>query len=334
VVAQRAELTPQMLGYDDFDDRAQTRWLPYLMYFHRAGYRSPVINTDPVGFRPAHGAGGPVSLGGRLPEGPVRLFAGSSTALGIGAASDEATLPSRLWSTYAPSLPWLNVAGRSFNSAQELLLMALYRQLLPPVERIVMFSGLNNLALARLPEAQRGDSGGFFNCGEYFDQMEELRARHRRKPGFARRAERRTPPPPEPVRPLEVRIAEAVDLTVRHLEGWRLLVGAPITFVLQPLATWMRQEHAREERLLFAELDERSNFWELYGDIATQEAGRAYADALAAACEKAGFAFLDINPPLAEAVSTDDWLYVDRAHLTDHGHDVVARVLAEQLDLT
>lgn len=333
MVAQRAALTPQMLGYDDFDDRAQTRWLPYLMYFHRAAYRSEVINTDPVGFRLAHGDGTTASLGGQRPEGPVRLFAGSSTALGIGATNDGDTLPSRLWTEYAPSLPWLNVAGRSFNSAQELLLMALYRQLLPPVDSIVMFSGLNNLALARLPEAQRGDSGGFFNCGEYFEQMEELRARHRRRPGFTRRAERRTPPP-EPVRPLDVRIAEAVDLTVRHLEGWRRLVGAPITFVLQPLATWMRPEHAPQEQLLFAELDERSNFWDLYGDIATQEAGRTYADALAAACEKAGFGFLDVNPPLAEAVDTADWLFVDRAHLTDHGHDVVARVLAEQLDLT
>ncbi|MFJ7949106.1 hypothetical protein ACIQ6K_36635 [Streptomyces sp. NPDC096354] len=70
--------------------------------------------------------------------GPVRLLAGSSTAFGIGARSDAATLPSRLWSDYAPSAPWLDFAGRSYNSAQEFTLFARYRHLLPRVTDIVV----------------------------------------------------------------------------------------------------------------------------------------------------------------------------------------------------
>jgi hypothetical protein len=326
-----------MLQYDDFDDRGQTRWLPYLMYFHRKDYRSVVINTDDRGFRYSHGAGQRSSVSEPAPASPVRLFVGSSTAFGIGATSDEATIASRLWSTYAPSSPWVNFCGRSFNSAQEALLLQLYRHLLPPIAEVVFFTGLNDLALSRLPEEQRGDHGAFFNCGEYFEQMEALRVRHRKAAtGIGRRVLRRPEPvvAAPPVPPLSDRIASAVDLTARHLESWRLLLpDTPISFVMQPLATWIRAEPAPEEALIFGELDEVSNFWQLYGDIATLESGRAYAAATRAACEKADVRFLDISPVIAEAADARDWLFVDRAHFTDLGNDLVARLLAEQLGL-
>ncbi|WP_326814379.1 Inducer of phenazine A [Streptomyces sp. NBC_01318] len=340
---QRVTLTPQMLAYDDFDDRSQTRWLPYLMYFHRAGYRSDVINTDDIGFRYSQGPGDVSASAGTVAQtGPVRLLAGSSTAFGIGARSDAATLPSRLWSGYAPSAPWLNFAGRSYNSAQEFTLFALYRHLLPRVTDIVVFSGLNNLALSRLPKEQRGDHGGFFNCGEYYEQMEELRQRHRTPaPRFGRRDRRAAgaaaSAAPSAVLPLDERIAASVELTARHLQNWKLLAadsGARVSFVLQPLAGWVRETPAPEEKLLFDELDKRSNFWELYGDIATMEPARRYADQLQVACDKLGVPFLDLSPLLTEAAGPRDWLFVDRAHFTDLGHDMAARLVAEGLGLS
>jgi hypothetical protein len=333
-----------MLQYDDFDDRAETRWLPYLMYFQRADYHSEVVNTDSLGFRISCGAAGQASVGGTLPPGPLRLLAGSSSAFGIGATSDAATLSSRLWTRYAPSQPWLNFAGRSYNSTQELLLFLLYRHLLPQIEEIVIFGGFNNLALAQLPPAQQGDHGAFFFCGDFFEQMEAVKARHRKeKLGFGRRAERPTThhvaadcPIPE----LPVLISNAVELTARHLEGWRLLAaptGARISYVLQPLATWWREHPAPQEQLLFDELDRISKlgtFTKLYGTIATAEAGRLYSDALRTACEKQEVHFLDLNPLISDAASEKDWLYVDRAHYTDEGHNVVARLVADGLGLS
>lgn len=58
--------------------------------------------------------------------------------------------------------------------------------------------------------------------------------------------------------------------------------------------------------------------------------GRRYAAALAAGCAKADVPFLDMNGVLADAVEPDDWLFVDRIHLTDHGYDTVAWLLAEK----
>lgn len=343
-MTHRAVLTPQMSRYaEKFNDSGDIRWMPYLMYFHPVDHRSEVINTDSLGFRISHGVDQQASVGGSLPAGPVRLLAGSSTAFGIGATSDAATLPSRLWSEHAPSVPWLSFAGRSHNSTQELLLFVLYRHLLPRVEEIVLFSGFNDLGLSRLPASQQGDHGAFFNCTEFFEQMEALRARHHPVPRvLGRLAPRRYPAPAptgteETLPSLAEQIARAVDLTTRHLDSWRLLakgIGARLTYVLQPLATWIRERPAPPEQLLFDELDEIANFGRAYGDIAAMDAGRCYSEALQQGCEDLGVSFLDMNTVLAGAVGPDDWLFVDRIHFNDEGYDLVARLLAESADLS
>ncbi|WP_079184435.1 Inducer of phenazine A [Streptomyces uncialis] len=345
---QRYALTPQMRQYDDFDNRGHTRYLPYQMYFNHADYRSDVLNTDRFGFRYTHGPGGRrAALDGAAEQGPVNLFVGSSVALGIGATSDATTIPSLLWSRYASSVPWLNFSGRSYNSAQELIMMLLYRHLLPGVEEIVILSGVNNLLLARLPAELQGDHGAFFYCNEYYELMEQLRARHRR-PG--RRLWGRTGPAPgpsglpsrsDPVHDLDELISRATGLTARHLDGWRRLAaatGARVSFVLTPLAPWIRRQPARQEAVLFTELDKLSHLGvpldEMFGEIGTQDAGRRYAQALRETCEKQDVRFLEIAPLIARAAAPEDWLFVDRGHFTDLGSDIFARLLAEELSLT
>lgn len=335
MTSHRARLTPQMLQYaEKFADSGEIRWLPYLMYFHPAGHVSDVVNTDAIGFRISHGADESASAGGRVPQVPVRLIAGSSTVFGIGATRDEATLASRLWTKHAPATPWLNFGGRSHNSTQELMLYVLYRHLLPRVERIVLFSGFNNLGLARLPQSMQGDHGAFFNSGEFFEAVDALRAKGR-KSVLSRRGGK-PEPAAESVPSLDEQITKAVDLTLRHLDVWRALTtdaGTELTYVLQPLATWVRETHSPQEQALFAELDAISDFGRAYGDIALMSAGRQYAAALADGCAKLGVAFIDMNPILADAVTEQDWVFVDRIHFTDSGHDLVAGLLAQHAGL-
>src|SRR5260370_10711396 len=117
---KRYELTPQMRDYDAFNNPAHRRYVPYLMYFNQVSFASRSINTDQCGFRISTGPdGSKASAGGRLPPGPLRLVVGGSTALGLGSTSDSTTLPSLLWTRYAPSEPWLNFAAWSFNPTQE-----------------------------------------------------------------------------------------------------------------------------------------------------------------------------------------------------------------------
>lgn len=298
------ELTPHMREYaDGFDDRG-TRWLPYLMYFNPTDHRSDVVNTDRLGFRLSHGRGAVASLGGSLPSGPVRLLVGSSTVFGIGATSDAATLASRLWSCHAPSTPWLNMAGRSHNSAQELLLFTLYRHLLPPVTEIVLFSGFNNLGLSRLPTWMHGDHGAFFSCVSYFERMEHPAACGGRAPSGIGR------------------------LLGRHR------AAAVEKAIPEPDEQIARAVEAPPERLLFDELDRIASFTQKYGDIVAMDVGRRYALRLQSGCARIGVRFVDIGPVIAAAMRPEDWLYVDRIHFTDAGHDLVAGLLAWELELS
>ncbi|MCH0541606.1 Inducer of phenazine A [Streptomyces sp. MUM 203J] len=283
---------------------------PYVGYFQYGNEKTPVYTTDRHGFRVTPGPGGhPATVGDDRPDGPVRLLAGSSAVFGVGATSDAATVTARLWNRYAPRLPWLNFAGQSHNSIQELLLFTLFQHELPAVTDIVVMSGVNNLVLSRLPEEQQGRHGAFFDCG----------------------------PAPDAVPPPDHRVAHASELTLRHLRGWKLCadaLGARLAFVLQPLAPWVREEPLTRERLLFEELDEVSNFRRFHNDISTMAVGRSYARKLAAGCARLGVPFLDMNPALAEAAGPEDWLFIDRVHCTDLGYDLIARQLAHRLDLT
>jgi len=328
-MSARSELTPQMRDYEaKFTDAGEVRWLPYLMYFHPAGHRSATVNTDASGFRYSEAHGRRFSVADRPGAGPVRLLAGSSTVFGIGASADSWTLSSRMTEHDQRPEPWLNVGGRSFNSTQELTLFTLYRHLMPEVSEIVLLSGFNNLGLARLPASVRGEHGAFFNCNQFFEAMG---AGAQQNQGRSRlRRPRQQPPAPEPVPSMAEQIAYAADLTLRHLDGWRALardLDAKLTFVLQPLSGWVREVGSPEEERLFAELDELGSFSEVYGDILQQQVCRDYADAIEAGTRKLDVGFVNLGPLLADAISEDQWLFVDRIHFTDSGHDFVARQL-------
>ncbi|MEV1320280.1 Inducer of phenazine A [Micromonospora arborensis] len=338
MTSQLAELTPHMVHYNErlYED-GTFRWLPYLMYFHPADYRSEVVNTDAIGFRITHGKDEQASPGSRLPREPVKLLVGSSSVFGVGATNDAATLPSRLWSHHAPRRPWLNFGGRSHNSTQELLLFMLYRHLLPPVEEIVIYSGFNNLGLAKLPDLVQGDHGAFYLCNDYFAKVSELRKSQRTAGGRFRRQQATNTDAEAPVKNVDQQIAHAADLTLRHLDTWRVFasaLGARLSFVLQPLAPWVRERPAAEEEALFRELDERFSFTAMHGDVTQPEVGRRYATALRDGCSRQQVNFLDMNTVLAAAAGPDDWIFVDRCHCTDAGYDLVARLLTEHLALS
>lgn len=331
----RVRLTPHMMEYEEkFTDGGEVRWLPYLMYFHPAGHKSAVVNTDASGFRYAERAGKKYSAADHGDAASVRLLAGSSTAFGIGASADRWTLASCLSEHDSRAAPWLNFGGRSFNSTQELMLLVLYRHLLPKVDEIVLFSGFNNLGLARLPARVRGEHGAFFCCNQFFDAFDHRADENGldavkkwfkgEKGGPAAQADA----PPTMLEQIDY----AADLSLRHLDVWRVLaesMGAKLTYVLQPLSGWVRKHGCAEEEALFAELDKLGNFSEVYGDILQKEVCEEYAARLQRGAQAMGVNFVNLSPVLSASLKPEQWLFVDRIHFTDQGHDFVAKKLLE-----
>src|SRR5262249_39823790 len=219
------------------------------------------------------------------------------------------------------------------------------RHVLDEISDIVIMSGVNAALLARLPSWQHGDHGAFFFCGEYFQKMEELRAMRRKtRWGVLRYPTRSSSRTMSTVKDLRrdsaTVLAAAAYTTIRQFALWRRIAGPDtrISYALQPIAPWMRHIPCREERQLFDEYDEDrfpdEGGWEAaHREIITPEFGRDFAAALRAGCEREGVRFVNLNPIVHELSAPGDWLFVDRAHFTDAGSDLVARALAKELEL-
>lgn len=319
---QQTRLAPQMKYYEEFAS-GEMRWLPYLMFFSRAGYQSPVLTTDSGGFRPTEAGGERYSLLQDRPDGEVSVMLGASPAFGWGATSDAATITSLL--AAVPGQPkWLNLAASAFNSTQELLVFLLHRHQLPRIRDIVVLAGLNNLVVAGLPDAA-SDYGQFFFSGEFFTQLgnPDLN-KYYRQPKWAvgRLAKRFAGGAPEPDRTLAplARSELAADIQARDLD--RLLelaapTGARVHFMLQPTATWTGKTLSAEEEELIAEVNvERGALWTMFTPILSDAVHHDYRDRLAAACAARGISFHDASALLGG----DEWLFIDQAHITDEGN--------------
>jgi hypothetical protein len=322
-------IAPQMLAYrEQFHTDNDVDWLPYLMFFHPKGYRSAVVSTDDEGFRFSRRRQEAYSVASasRLPS--ARLLAGNSVAFGIGASSDSATIASRLMSHDEREPPWLNFGGRAFNSTQELILITLYRHLLPKIEEIVLLSGANNLLLARLPEAYIREHGAFYNCGGFFSAREERSVKGR----LSLFGKPKKTFPSDNDRSLEQRIAFAAELTLRHLDGWRAIandLGAKFTYVLQPMSGWVRDKACKTEEALFGELAQLRRYTTISADILRAEVCARYSALLEAGARQKGISFVNLSPVLRARAGEEQWLFIDHTHLTDEGYDLAAQLILE-----
>ena len=334
---ERVKLTPQMLDYDRFANRGRSQYLPYVMSFNAADYQSPSIHTDRLGFRIAHDRNGRPVSAGTLDECPadiVNLLVGASPALGYGASSDAASVASRLAHHDPDGIPWLNFAGHCFNATQELMLFMLHRHRLPKIRRIVVLGGFNTLVMARLPEFIRGELPPFYFCGDYYEKFDEIAEAHGASLPPAKLP--KWPTETTAVPPVGETLSRATAETARCLATWKSLAqahGAELSFLMQPLATWVRSPCAEEKRL-FDELDQISKLgtWsQLYGDISDPAVADHYSDYLASACHTLDLPFTNLVHSLRSRPA-NEWLFVDRAHFTDTGNDVVAQAIQQHLN--
>ena len=99
------------------------------------------------------------------------VIVGGSTCFGVGANGDENTIPSLL--SLKANHCFLNLGGRAFSSTQELILFISLIEKLRRVERVVIFSGLNDLFLAHLDDAPDEMLGSFYFAKQFNKVMDE-----------------------------------------------------------------------------------------------------------------------------------------------------------------
>ena len=135
----RYELAPQLELYD----KIGIEWMPHLMFIQTRNFRSEIVNTDCCGLRFNEKPNLNQSIFNEKITGKKSVLIGGSTAFGVGSSSDQKTISSLL--SNSPDYHFYNLGGRAFNGFQELILYQSLVDKLTEIEKIVIFSGLNDL---------------------------------------------------------------------------------------------------------------------------------------------------------------------------------------------
>ncbi|WDY56147.1 hypothetical protein [Pseudomonas sp. PSKL.D1] len=320
-----------------------SRRAPHTLHVHECGYRSGTINTDALGLRYSHCAGKRFSAAERGGSARVNLLVGGSTALGIGASSDEHTVASHL--SMLTGEVWLSLAGCGLNASQELLLFLTHQHRLGEVGHVVLLSGLNTLAHEALGEVLLGPQAAQLASAhqQYLNSFNEgmppggpvRRASLWQRVGQALAPRRPAPEPDWCLSAPDKRLARAADSIGRTLCQWdRMLAGshATLTFILQPLLPWCRETlPSGEQTMLNALAQQPSNFDRLLQGAFDAELHPAFFRRIKSKADPVPC--YDMNSMLSSSPVFGADLFIDRLHLNDLGNNALAKVITAKLGL-
>lgn len=349
-IKRRYEIIPHMCEYDKIGDI----WLPYIMFYNQEDYSSPVVNTDSRGFRFSIKNSLVVKDFQNENDLPVGIVIGGSTAFGVGATNDSKTISSLL--NAESDLLWFNFGGRAFNSTQEILLFLLNHHHVKNIKKVVIFSGINNLAIYYSSNKFNRGYGSFFFHSQFNKQMnygtidnkkkiilamanfifhkrvdDIINYKYLSKRDFIRKLfweiGHGHSVKEVVVDDLENSTNDKKDILnifERDLSNWQLLsnaLGFKIYYVLQPFANWMARTKSKEEEDLFSILDEYRPAWKVLKNKIGPDLYLWFRESLGEICEKFRINFIDMNSLLLNQDLDEKWLFVDRIHLTDLGYE-------------
>ncbi|MCO7519366.1 MULTISPECIES: hypothetical protein [unclassified Pseudomonas] len=335
--------SPLPQDYQHFLQRGSRR-APQMLYLHERGYRSGTINTDALGLRYSYCAGKRFSVAERGGAARVNVLVGGSTAMGIGASSDQHTVASYL--SQLTGEVWLSLAGCGLNATQELLLFLTHQHRFGQIGHVVLLSGLNTLAQETLGEVLAGSQDphraqAYQDFLNRFNEGVPATDPPRRESLWQRLgqalAPRRLPPWPdiEPLSSPDKRLVRAADSIGRTLRQWdRLLADGhtTLTFILQPLLPWCRETLPGGEQAMLAALERHpSNFDRLIGSAFDNQLRMAFFRRIKSQAEP--IPCYDMNCMLGSSPAFAQDLFVDRLHFNDLGNNALAKVITAKLGL-
>lgn len=306
----RRLLAPQLSDVD----RQPFSSVAYLMRRGAAHFQSPSTNTDGLGCRISWRNGQPVDneaiVGTDRPRGVVL---GNSFAFGVGTTHDSLQVASRLNAVGAGGdIVWTNFALRASNLTQERLAFELYAQ--PPVEQVIWISGINNLITLIIEEGVDPNPAPFIGeRGFTLATMPDARLEPPRQTAMERYRDM-------------LRIAE-IDISAVAL---RLGSAGRVTFCLQPSAAWIGKPMSAEETTLIEGFDRHGAA--IRHAHHPQYIGKMHATFsrdIKGICDRWGVGFIDLNH--STRLRTSDWLFLDRIHMNDRGHQLVAEEISQFL---
>ena len=325
---------------------------PFVMFTDCANYRSSAVNTDKYGLREQYDDLDEfISLESlRTKYQECNVLVGGSTVFGVDSTSDRTTMSHLL---NREGVPCLNLGVRGATSQQELILFLLLKQYFPRVLNVVLFTGLNNCALAARPGTMIYPGFG----GIFYEGMEPPRTRQEELKGAGRvrltrlvdglyersRVFRRTlnvvlgnahgtGVKSSRRKTFETKLAEVFGFVRNDLETWGGLQAAGVCklhFVLQPVIGWTRRPLTRIEDECF---QADSTLFPETRLFASASVYREYRELIVAACKQHEIDFHDGNEWLEDSRLARDEVFTDVCHLTDAGNRIMAEAMRTRLN--
>jgi len=359
---RRRELVPQLRAYGAID---RVFW-PIVTATAAPGFSSGVVSTDSRGHRLTR-LGEAVTKSDDAPDGAAFLL-GGSYAFGVGASDDAGTLAAALWRrTGVPyvnlgiraatsaqelvsALPFVErtttfVVCSGLNNFATAPGAPGLDPLFGPMHHQRQLGALASVSIDELSRLVADPLGQFGEqkLGEELKRRRRKRMRRRFRPVFRleKRVRGRFSGSPEAededteVEPSAAReaagdpAAMVVDAAARQIRDLRLLrrlvpAEAKVVFALQPVVLHTDKELSSEEQELFDILDllQPGRWPQLKSLLDTH--WPAYTAAIEEGCRGLGVPFADLSRG-----DYHGWCFVDRVHMTDHGHDSAAAMLVE-----
>jgi hypothetical protein len=330
----RYNIVPQMSDYD----RVGESWNLYLMKTDTVNVKFSSVTTDQYGLRKTLTSKGEIVDNFPAPsnsdDGSLGIVLGGSTVFGVGATADQCTIPSFLNKTTETT--WLNYGSRTYNSTQEQIRFSL---LLPQkLNKLIIYSGVNNLTLAFVSSSASPIYNALFYQSQYeakmkapvadnigirwslrilFEAIKKKIGKEEKKVQFTLGRKYDS-------------ILSSFRRDLRVLQALCASLEAEVYFVMQPLATWIDRKLSKEESEIFPVLDSLGSDWKVLADFLGAQKNRYFND-IESICDELQVPFYNMN--LSKEFSTDEWLFVDRVHLTDRGYELSSKVLKEVFKL-
>ena len=306
----RYGLCPQMKEYDTMG----VDWTPYVMFTNKKGYIGDYVATNQDGFRITYNDRCSHNEDGEE-DYKTNIFIGGSTAFGVGATDDYLTIPSLL------DGQWLNLAGRAYFSTQEYLHFLFNLKKLGKIDKVVIMSGLNNLIMYYLSNFYSLTYGTFFYHDLYATKMRESSRWRTLKNSLC---------PEKADNNFRLHKSIVTDILERDIGWWKLLsqvYGFKLYYFLQPFANWTYKEFCNEEQILFEELDNKSKQWKVLASEMDEDY-EWFTKSISDICINKNITYTDLNYFL---LPDNDWLFVDRVHLTDKGNEIIADIIERRI---
>lgn len=306
---------------------------PYAMLANPKNYRSAEINTDNFGFRKSLYEEDLIDVEQCYLYDKVNLLIGGSTVFGVGASNDEHTISSLL--NKLTGQVWINFGVRGAVSFQEYIHMVTHITKFQSIDRVVFFSGINDLYrnLIDSNDASYDKRFGFQN--ELFSSQSARRIALKWVQSlFTGKSVDQLLQDTDDQVAYQFNIQDSLkafkDIYSRNFQLYSALAkqfNVKIDFLLQPFLPVAKPVMASKENaaVSYTEQKQEGGNWSVVKKRIIQSIPEV-SGFLAQQANVNNIDFFDMNQGVYHA---DLDLFVDSVHLTDQGHRVAAEAIYE-----